>query len=122
MKKTKTRPFIQKRFGLPFLLHRYRKRKVFAIGVVLCCAIVYIMSLFIWEISISGELKHTDESMLKFLKTNHVYMGIQKEKVDCPKIEEAIRAKYPDIGWVSAEIRGTRLLIKIKETDRKSVV
>lgn len=122
VKKTKTRPFIRKRFGLPFLLHRYRKRKVFAIGIILCCAIVYIMSLFIWEISITGELKHTDEAMLKFLKTNHIYTGVQKEKVDCPKIEEAIRAKYPDIGWVSAEIRGTRLLIKIKETNMPKIV
>ncbi|WP_455718165.1 sporulation protein YqfD [Anaerosporobacter sp.] len=117
VKKTKTRPFIKKRYGFPFLLHRYRKRKVFAIGVLLCCILVYIMSLFIWEISISGELKHTDEAIVKFLRKNNVYTGIQKRKVSCQEIEEEIRAQYPDIGWVSAEIRGTRLLIKIKETN-----
>lgn len=122
VKKTKTRPYIKKRYGLPFLLHRYRKRKVFAIGVVLCCILVYIMSLFIWEISISGEQKHTDEAILKFLKSNNVYTGIQKEKVSCQEIEDKIRAKYPDIGWVSAEIRGTRLLIKVKETNMPKTV
>ncbi|WP_167956386.1 sporulation protein YqfD [Anaerosporobacter faecicola] len=122
VKKTKTRPYIKKRYGLPFLLHRYRKRKIFAFGVLLCCILVYTMSLFIWEISISGEQKHTDEAILKFLKTNNIYTGIQKKKVSCQEIEEEIRAKYPDIGWVSAEIRGTRLLIKLKETNMPKTV
>lgn len=116
VKKTKTRPFILKRFGLPFLLHRYRKRKVFGVGVLICCVIIYILSLFIWEVSVSGEYKHTDESIIKYLRSIDVYAGVKKSRVSCQKIEESIRAQYPDIGWVSAEIRGTRLLLKIKET------
>lgn len=122
VKKTKTRPYIRKRYGLPFLLHKYRKRKMFAFGVAVCCFLIYIMSLFIWEISISGELKHTDEAIIKFLRSNNVYTGIQKEKISCQEIEDRIRAEYPDIGWVSAEIRGTRLLIKIKETNMPKTI
>ncbi|BBF42278.1 stage IV sporulation protein [Lachnospiraceae bacterium KM106-2] len=75
------------------------------------------MSLYIWDIQISGQYSHTEESIIKFLKQDQVYAGIQKSKLSCQKIEEDIRKKFTDIGWVSAEIRGTRLLIKITETN-----
>jgi similar to stage IV sporulation protein len=117
VRKTKTRPFIIKRYGLPFILHRYRKRKIFFISVAVCCFIIYILSLFIWEIDVSGEMTHTDEAIIKYLKEIDVYTGVQKSKVSCQEIEEDLRAKYTDIGWVSAEIRGTRLLIKITESN-----
>jgi similar to stage IV sporulation protein len=116
-RKTHIIPKIKRKIGLPFILHKYRKRKGFFIGVLLCMVLIYILSLFIWDISVLGGSKYTPEAMLKFLKDNHVYTGIQKRKVNCQEIEETIRLAYSDIGWVSAEIRGTRLIIKLTETN-----
>ena len=116
-RKTGMIPRIAEKTGLPFYMHRYRKRKLFFIGIFICSILVYIMSLFIWDIQILGGSKYTPEAMMKFLKENEVYTGIQKKKVDCQEIEEEIRLAYNDVGWVSAEIRGTRLIIKITETN-----
>ena len=116
-KKAKIVPKIISKSGFPFLLHRYRKRKVFFGGLLLCLALIYILSLYIWEISILGGGKYTPEAMVKFLNENHIYTGIKKNKVNCQEIEETIRLAYKDIGWVSAEIKGTRLIIKLKETN-----
>ena len=116
-RKTGIVPKIIKKSGLPFLLHRYRKRKGFFAGVIICIVLVYILSLFIWDIDIIGGSKYTPEAMLKFLQENQVYGGIRKKDVDCQEIEETIRLAYHDIGWVSAEIKGTRLIIKITETN-----
>jgi similar to stage IV sporulation protein len=116
-KKTGIVPRIIKKTGFPFVLHRYHKRAGFAAGVLLCITLVYILSLFIWDISILGGSKYTPEAMLKFLKGNQIYAGIQKKEVNCQEIEETIRLAYNDIGWVSAEIKGTRLIIKITETN-----
>ena len=116
-KKTGMIPRIKEKTGLPFYLHRYRTRKAFFAGLLLCCILVYIMSLFIWDIQILGGSKYTPEAMIKFLKENEIYTGIQKKKVDCQEIEDEIRLAYNDIGWVSAEIKGTRLIIKITETN-----
>lgn len=116
-RKTGIVPKITRKTGLPFLMHRYRKRKGFFAGVLICIILVYILSLFIWDISIEGGSKYTPEAMLKFLKENEVYTGIKKKIVDCQEIEDTIRLAYNDIGWVSAEIRGTRLIIKITETN-----
>ncbi len=116
-KKTGLIPRIHKRHGLPFLLHRYRKRKGFFAGVLICGIAVYMMSLFIWDISILGGSKYTPEAMIKFLDDKDIYTGIRKKKVNCQEIEETIRLAYKDIGWVSAEIKGTRLIVKITETN-----
>ncbi|WFR59974.1 sporulation protein YqfD [Anaerocolumna sp. AGMB13025] len=116
-KKTGTIPFIKKRYGFPFLIHKYKKRKGYLAGILLFCTILYILSLYIWDISVLGGHSYTQEAMLKFLKNNRIYIGLQKKNIDCQEIEELIRGTYNDIGWVSAEIKGTRLIIKITETN-----
>ncbi|NLK27454.1 MAG: sporulation protein YqfD [Clostridiales bacterium] len=119
-RKTGMIPRIKEKIGLPFYVHRYRKRKVFFAGILICSILVYIMSLFIWDIQILGGSKYTPEAMIKFLHSKNIYTGIQKKKVDCQEIEEQIRLTYNDVGWVSAEIKGTRLIIKITETNMPS--
>lgn len=116
-KKTGLVPRILRKTGFPFMMHRHRKRKGFLIGAILCIIMVYIMSLFIWDISILGGSKYTPYAMIKFLNQNHIHTGILQKKINCQEIEEKIRLKYKDIGWVSAEIKGTRLIIKITETN-----
>jgi similar to stage IV sporulation protein len=116
-KKTRMRPYITEKKGLPFFLNRYRKRKVFFAGIFICCILVYIMSLFIWDINILGGSKHTPEAVMKFLSEKDVFTGMKKKTVDCQEIEETLRLAYKDIGWVSAEVKGTRLIIKITETN-----
>ncbi len=116
-RKTKIVARIKRKKGLVFILHRYKKRTGFFAGVILCMVLIYIMSLNIWDINILGGSKYTPETMIKFLDEHQVYTGIQKRRVDCQEIEEKIRLTYKDIGWVSAEIRGTRLIIKITETN-----
>lgn len=115
--KTRTIPYIKRRFGMPFIIHKYKKRKGYVLGILLFSVFLYIMSLYIWDISILGGHTYTEEAMVKFLKTNQIYTGIQKDKIDGQDIEELIRGTYKDIGWVSAEIKGTRLIIKITETN-----
>ena len=115
--KTRLIPKIDIKHGLPFFLYRNKRRKGFFMGIIICAILVYIMSLYIWDISILGGSKHTPEAILKFLAINDIKAGIMKKSINGSKIEEDIRLGYSDIGWVSAEIKGTRLIIKITETN-----
>lgn len=121
-KKTGIVPDIVKKSGFPFIWHKYRKRYGFFAGVLICSLLVYILSLFIWDINITGGSKYTPETLLEFLRDNDVYAGIRKKYINCQEIEECIRLAYRDIGWVSAEIKGTRLIIKITETSMPAPV
>ena len=117
IRKTGTKVSIVERFGLPFFLHKYRKRKMFFAGAALFAVLVFLMSRYIWNIDISGNLTHTDETLLKFLKTCDVENGMPVSEVDCARIVKDIRKEYDDIIWVSASIRGTRLIIQVKENE-----
>ena len=116
-RKTKTRPVIRRRIGFPFYFQKYKKRKALLLGIVTGCLMIYVMSLFIWNISIEGQSYYTEEAMLTYLKEQGVFCGILKSKIDCKNIEEKIRLSYPDIGWVSVEMEGTSLNLKMVETN-----
>ena len=80
-KKTRTKIILLEKHGLPFFLHRFRKRKVFFAGILLCVGIIYGLSLFVWNIHIQGNASQTKEELIGFLETIGVEQGTQKSKI-----------------------------------------
>ena len=116
-KKTHTRISLTERRGFPFFLFRYRKRKLFFFGLLLCIILLKIYSLFIWDIHFEGNEKWTDETLAEYLRSTGVEPFMPKSRVDCPDIVKNIREEYNDIVWVSASVDGSRLKIQIKENE-----
>lgn len=117
IRKTGTKVVVVKKSGLPFLLHKYRRRRLFFGGAFFCIILIYTMSRFIWGIDIAGNITHTDEELLKFLDSKEIQNGMVKSRVDCTRIVKDIRKEYNDIVWVSASIHGTKLYVQIKENE-----
>lgn len=115
LRKTGTKISITGRFGLPFFLHRNRKRKLFFAGSAVCVLLIYVLSLFVWNIHMEGNETITDKTLLEYLETTGVSHGMAKRNLDCERIVKDIRKQFDDIIWVSASIQGTRLMIKVKE-------
>lgn len=110
-------PYVRKRIGFPFFLKKYRKRLVFFAGGLYCLWLMWLLSQHVWDISISGGFVHTEEELLSYLKGNGIVCGMRCEEVNCTEMERKLRIDYPDIGWVSAELRGTKLFLRVAETD-----
>lgn len=115
LKKTQTRVTIEGRYGLPFFFHKYRKRKLFFTGIILCMILIYSFTFFVWDIHLEGNISITDDVLLEYLETQNVSHGMAKVKVDCEQIAKDIRKNFNDIIWVSASMQGTRLFIHVKE-------
>lgn len=115
LKKTKTKVRICERHGLPFKMHRYRKRKIFFAGVLVFFFFLFLLSNYIWNIEIIGNISVTNDNLIQFLDENHCGFGALKSSIDCSALEENIRLKYKNIIWASAQISGTKLTIQIKE-------
>ncbi len=118
------RPFVRKsgvrlkileKTGLPFFLYRNRKRGLWALGFLLFFLLLYLLSLFVWEIDFQGNLRHSDNELMHYLETEEIRCGMRKKQVDCEWLEGQIRNNFPDITWVSARVEGTRLYIHVKE-------
>ena len=116
-RKAKVRLRIRERYGLPFFLHRNRKRKLLAAGLCSFFMLLYALSFFIWDISFEGNRKFTDEMLLHYMETLPVVCGMRKSALSCEALEGELRNHFTEITWVSAEIRGTRLIIRLKENE-----
>ena len=117
VRKTGTRVSVLKRRGLPFLIRRMRKRKVFVMGFPACLAFLLIMSRFIWAIDLEGNRAVTDDMLLDFLSENGVVYGTAGSAVDLERLEETLRETFDEVTWASITIEGTRLSVNIREND-----
>ncbi len=103
------------KWGLPFLLFRYRKRILFPLAL---CAVLYLMgycSQFIWKIEINGNSCITAEQMISYLEKNDASYGTRKSAIDCDEIERMIREDFDEIIWASVAMEGTNLVIELQE-------
>ena len=115
LKKTRTKVTIEERFGLPFFFYRYRRRTLFFGGCILCMALIYYLTFFVWNIEFQGNQRITDEVLLEYLETKNVRHGMAKKKVSCSQIVKDIRKDFDEIIWVSVSMKGSNLYIHIKE-------
>lgn len=116
LKKTRTKAAIKERHGMPFFLHRYRGRKMFALGVLLFVGMLFYTSRFIWNIEINGNSYLSKETILEFLAEEDADFGTKISSIDCTKLEETLRSDYPEVIWTSIKIYGTKLTVDIQES------
>ena len=122
VKKTGTRVAVLERYGLPFLLPKLLKRKVFVAGLILTIGFWILSSFYIWDIELTGNYQITEDVFESFLKDQQVRIGMRKDHLDIEALEKEIRRKFPQITWASAKLSGTRLQIDIKENDAPIIV
>ena len=115
VRKTRTKIRVTKRCGLPFFLYRYRKRKMFLLGLLLCVGIVYAFSCYVWNIEICGNSTLSDDTVYRYLESEKIRVGTAKGKVDCEKLEAKIRQHFSNVIWTSVRLEGTKLTVDVKE-------
>ncbi|MCR5737839.1 MAG: sporulation protein YqfD [Eubacterium sp.] len=89
--------------------------KVLGMATVIILVGLWFNSRYIWNISVDGNYSYTEEQLKAFIYTKNYREGIRKSEVQCSNLETLIRNRYPDISWVSCEIKGTNLMVHIKE-------
>lgn len=114
-KKTGVHVRIMSKKGKIFKIRKYKKRYFFLIGLLIFYLLIKIISLYIWNISFDGNYSYTDKYLTEFLNENGIQCGNKISKLDCDEIEFLLRKNFDDIVWVSAEIKGTKLIVHIKE-------
>ncbi|MBR5508974.1 MAG: sporulation protein YqfD [Lachnospiraceae bacterium] len=115
--KTRTKVVILERHGLPFVLYRYQNRKLFVVGALAGGILLYVMSLFIWNIHIEGNYSLSDQVILNYLESEQIVHGMAKSRIHGEEIEADLREHFTEITWTSAEVKGTRLIIHVQENE-----
>lgn len=118
-KTTKCHVKIEKKKGLPFLLHRYKKRKIFIGLLIAVTLIIFGLSNFVWNIEITGENNINKEELLNELNEYGLKTGILKTKVNTKDIINNIRLNRDDIAWIGIKLEGTNAIVEVVEADKK---
>lgn len=99
--------------GIPFLLYKYKKRKIFAIFLLIIVIMIFISSMYVWNIDIYIQDNESIENIQEDLQKLGLKQGIKKNKIDTDKIINDIRLNRNDIAWIGIDIEGTNVKVKI---------
>lgn len=118
-KKTGCKVKILEKKGFSFFFKKYKKRKSFAIGIMVFLTTFALLWSYIWEIELTGDscLKRND--VVKYLGKNNIRIGSVKYFLDTKKIEDDFILNFKNLAWVDVKIKGTKLVIDV--VDRKKV-
>ena len=116
LKKTRTRAKIIEKHGIPFTVFRYRKRKLYVLGILFFAGILYYLSGFIWNIEVNGNSYLSEDTIIHFLEEEKAAFGSKIKKIDCAALEEELRSRYDEVIWTSIKIYGTKMTVDIQES------
>ncbi len=118
-KKTKCRIKIQNKKGIPFLLNKYKKRKVFAVLLIVTLFMIIVVSNFVWNIDVIGADKIQKEELIKDLNECGLEIGKKKSNINTKEIINNIRLKREDIAWIGINLKGTNAIVEVVEAKSK---
>ena len=118
-RKTKCKVKIQNKIGLPFVVRKYKKRKIFFILLVLIFLLIFSLSHFIWNIEVECSSNISKDEIISLVENEGLKIGALKNSVDTKEVINKLRLERDDIAWVGIEIKGTNAIIKIEEADAK---
>jgi similar to stage IV sporulation protein len=101
--------------GLPFILHRYRKRTGVILGTVIFFALLWVMSSFIWSVEVMGNHKVDASDILKSLNYSGIKQGVLGMTCDTKKATVNLMMEFPQISWADISIKGSKVIVNVKE-------
>lgn len=115
-KKTSCRISLDEKNGLPFVMKKYRKRKIFAIAFLVIAIFCFAITRFIWNIEIQGLQEISKEEILSDLAGYGIDIGKYKSNIDLDEIKNEMRMKRDDLAWIGIDIKGTNVIVTVVET------
>ena len=118
-KKTRCKIKINNKKGLPFLLNKYKKRKIFLILLIIVIFLIFLSSNFVWNVDIIEENGEELENLSQDIENAGLKIGELKSKVDTKEIINKIRLKRNDVAWMGIELKGTNAIVKVVKANEK---
>ena len=108
---------MQKKYGLPFFLHRRRDRFGLAIAAAVFIASLCVLSTRIWCIRIEGPNPWTNEVVRQTLGQIGVREGMRTSDVDASRMERELLLRLPGTEWIALNVNGSVLHVELRDAD-----
>lgn len=114
-RRTQTRIKILSRHGLPFFLHRYRKRRFALVGAVLAVLLLWYTSGHIMGITVFGNNRIDTGTILEHLARSGIAPGKTTSGIDSSLIRNRMMGDLPELAWIGINVSGSRIYVEVVE-------
>lgn len=112
---SKTRIHVMKKHGLPFIIDRYNNRLGFFAGFALFFAIIYVLSLFVWNVEVSGNKRVSNQEIISVCNKLSIAEGRYKGAINPKTDAQRFLLNSKGIAWASITIEGCVLTVNVSE-------
>lgn len=111
---TKCRIEISSKKGIPFLLHRYKRRKIFAITFLVIAILIFALTRVVWNIEINCDGDIDKNEILNILSESGIEEGKLISSINTEKAVNDICRKSEKISWCGIKIDGTKVIVNLE--------
>ncbi len=101
--------------GLPQLAFRYRRRAGLVAGGCAFVVTVFLMSLFVWSVQITGLDTLSEVQIRSILREKGLYVGAFKPAIDAVSLADEVMIENREIGWMAVNLSGSLASVEVKE-------
>lgn len=101
--------------GAPFYGQRFRRRRALLAGTVLCAALLWALSGFVWTIGIEGCENVTEAELLTLLGQNGLRIGVRTSTVDVQELRNAILEQTEELSYLAVNLQGSHAQVIVRE-------
>lgn len=114
---TKCKLEVLEKNGVPFVIERYKHRKIFATLVAVVATAITIVNLFVWKVEIIGDFSIPIEEVKAFLLKENIRVGALKKDIDVEGSKLNILLERDDIAWIGISLKGNQVTVEVVEKD-----
>ena len=118
-RRTKSHVRIIKRSGLPFILKRFRHRKLALGGVAVLCAMLVYCSTHIMGITVFGNTRIDTDTILRELSDAGLSVGVKTSDINSDAVRNRLMTKIDDLAWLGINANGSHVYIEVVERIEK---
>lgn len=101
--------------GLMFFLKRNKIRVGLLIGAIVFACVIFILSQFVWSVSLVGNIDLQEDYLLSAFENHGVKVGATISSIDDKDIAEKVVSEIPELSWAAVNRKGAVVVIEVRE-------
>lgn len=106
---------IERKFGLPFIFCKGRRRNGLISGAVAAAVILALLSRSVWVMDVNGNTTVSEGEILYALRQQGIYPGAFKSDIDLIAAEQNALIALPGLSRLAVNLRGSRASVEVLE-------
>ncbi|MBR5203023.1 MAG: sporulation protein YqfD [Clostridia bacterium] len=101
--------------GMRYFLRKHKKRIGIMLGALVSVLVIFILTQFVWSVSVVGNTNLEEDAILSSFKNYGVSVGVPISSIDNDEVASLVMSEIETLSWVSVNIKGSVVVIEVRE-------